>query len=158
MKTRNLASRVAVVMVLITSVGFGAVRATPGGDCSACVRDVMGNRLACKKVVAEPEKVSAGGCCGETAGRTAAEAGVPYDSVPDDSRGAGPAKSSDEGDSHDCAGKCQQCCAAPGQAPLVAPQFVVYLDAADSAGALALTHAAAPLAGVHVSVFHPPRD
>jgi hypothetical protein len=153
-------SRLFVVAALIASFGTGAMGANAGparaGACPACVLDRAGNLIACNKPVnPAPAEVLKRGCCKKTGpGHAAAEAAVPEGahSAP------APVHPPHKHDSKDgCAGKCEQCCATPGQAPLVAPLFAIVLNPADSVRTLALTRATEPPAGVHVSVFHPPR-
>jgi hypothetical protein len=135
---------------------MAAAEAAPpagAGTSPACVRDLAGNLIACNKPVSTTAEVSKRGCCkNHGAGHTAAEAAVPsvhspapvYPPHKDDSKAG-------------CGGKCDRCCATPGQAPLVAPAFAVFLDPADSALTLAVCGATDPPVGVHVSAFHPPR-
>jgi len=139
--TRLYAFRtVAALLVAVMAVG---ARVTParaaGTGCSACVRDAKGN-VSCRHVAASAQSKSHSCCKGGGSS--------------EESRPSTPCGSESDG----CACPGRQCCLIQGSAP---PVFAVTHDpvrsfSIPSVGLLCPTVLPSP-AGVHESVFHPPR-
>jgi len=131
---------VAAALIVMMAVGTRVTPAKAGGTgCSACVRDARGN-VTCKHVAASSAAKSHS-CC--KAGGSSKESPRP----------SAPCGSESDG----CACPGRQCCLIQGSTPaFVVTHHRVQTYTAWSAGP-ALPAVVPPPAGVHESVFHPPR-